>query len=163
MDILGFDIETVPEHKDAWSDLKDAYVQSRLARYDGDSPTTESIKIQSINPYVGKIICIGVYEESMRYPHGQATEFVEDGFNDEKTLLSNFWDYISGFKGVFVSFNGLSFDVPFIRARSWHHKIPMRSLRFLQLRRFSTDPHFDVMRIFSNWEMPKAAHIVGIL
>jgi len=36
-----------------------------------------------------------------------------------------------------------------------HHGLTPANQRFTNLRRFSSDPHFDVMMIYYNWDMQK--------
>ncbi|MBK6406948.1 MAG: ribonuclease H-like domain-containing protein [Holophagales bacterium] len=65
---------------------------------------------------------------------------------DEKTLLSGFWDTASKFDRL-VSFNGRSFDGPFLSVRSAIHGVaPSRSLAGY---RYSVESHVDLMEILT--------------
>ena len=59
---------------------------------------------------------------------------------------------LRGFKGVFVSYNGLDFDVPFILMRSIKYDIEPSNTDFTNTRRFSQYPHYDVMHWAASWD-----------
>ncbi|NVM57485.1 MAG: hypothetical protein HWN51_05135 [Desulfobacterales bacterium] len=50
-----------------------------------------------------------------------------------------------------MHYNGLGFDVPFLIIRAAVHGIAINSPRFQNQRRFSYDPHVDVMQFLSRW------------
>jgi DNA polymerase elongation subunit (family B) len=99
-----------------------------------------------LDPCTGRIICIGVYwlelERSRAYCQ-----------TDERELLANFWADIGQIRPHrFVTFNGKSFDFPYINIRSAINCVPIPRDIILDSRRFSTEHHFDVREILTNFE-----------
>lgn len=167
VNIISYDIETIPMSKDITSEIQKNLLEKRiesLKQYSGKDTIEENEinKLQATSPYFGEIVCIGIYEESPRYPNGHSAAVYQKKGISEKDILKQFWDHIEGFHGTFVSFNGLSFDAPFIRNRSWKYGIPLTNKNFIKLQRFSTYPHFDVMKIFSNWEIRNTIGLEGV-
>jgi len=70
--------------------------------------------------------------------------------NDERKVIEEFITYISKFSGVFVHYNGLDFDVPFILAKCALYGIDPPQ-RFCNLIRFRTNPHYDIMQVYTAW------------
>lgn len=77
---------------------------------------------------------------------------------DERALLLDFFSYIrepdSSNAVLYVHFNGLDFDIPFILQRAIKHNIQLSEFNlrnFLNLVRFRTKPHYDIMQIMSSW------------
>lgn len=151
---LTFDIETIPQQTIITTYQKEAIEKQTLAiaKRDGWDPLIipdDEIKkiremVMATNPYFGEIICIG-----MHHNMGAGSSIALTG--SEESILQNFWDKIKSFNGTFVSFNGLEFDVPFIIKRSMKHKILPTNNNFLDQRRYSKWPHFDVKAILGNW------------
>lgn len=54
--------------------------------------------------------------------HINITQYLATDLNDEKTMLHNFLSNLDN-QTIFVSFNGRSFDLPYIRGRAYHHGI----------------------------------------
>lgn len=54
--------------------------------------------------------------------HINVTQYLATGLNDEKPMIHNFLEDLNE-ETVFVSFNGRSFDLPYIRGRAYHHGI----------------------------------------
>lgn len=83
--------------------------------------------IDSLSPYKGRIISLGMYDLDRDlgsvYFVGSSTDesFQDDSFSyksrSEKELLEDFWESVKQYD-VLVSFNGRSFDVPFLYIRS---------------------------------------------
>jgi uncharacterized protein YprB with RNaseH-like and TPR domain len=70
----------------------------------------------------------------------------------ENRLLRKFWHDVVEFDvNTFITFNGLTFDIPFLLKRSWiNHVLPTRTI---DLRRYTTKGnHLDVRAILSNWD-----------
>jgi len=149
---ISFDIETVPQTE--LSTYQEEYFRKRLARE--VSFTNEDIdnkdvqrRIKAVNPFLGKIICIGTYCD-------RKDEFKAFYPQDEKELLKEFWTFICD-ETQFISFNGLDFDIPYIMIRSLHHNISPPRLRnqrhsFLVQTRYSQRPHYDVAKWAANWD-----------
>ena len=162
MSTLIFDIETVGEN---YNDL-DGTTQHMLTRwlkresYDNDEyeKAVEDIKNGlGFSPLTGSICAIGVLDSEKNkgvvyyQAPGQANTEIEE--NDitfkqfsEAEMLEHFWNGVAKYD-TFVSFNGRSFDVPYLMIRSAVHKIhPTKNLlsnRYLSLQRGAR--HVDLM------------------
>ena len=100
------------------------------------------------NPFFGEIVCIGIRQVN---DTGQFDERAIVG--TEKEILCEFWRILSKFqRGIFISYNGIAFDVPFILKRSMFHGLTPTNKLFLDKRRFSKFPHFDVKLVFSDFD-----------
>ncbi len=130
---LVFDIETIGEDFDAL----DATTQDSLTRwikresYDEDeyqAALTDVKQGLGFSPLTGSIVAIGVLD----CDRDKGVVYFQDGGKglkekteddivykpmDEKTMLEHFWDGSRAYD-EFVSFNGRTFDVPFLVARS---------------------------------------------
>lgn len=100
----------------------------------------------ALDPSTGSIVCIGVYwievERSRAYCLG-----------DEVELLSSFWSDLAQIRPTrFVTFNGKSFDFPYIIVRSAILGVPSPRNITLDTRRFATDRHFDVREALTNYD-----------
>lgn len=129
---LVIDIETVGE---LWSDLDDT-TQEVLVRWVTRSAKNEEDRIAGLrdvqeglgfSPLTGSIVAIGVYDLERREG---VVYYVADGdlkdvhhgdftlkTRTEKEMLEDFWDGAKNYD-TFVTFNGRSFDVPFLNLRS---------------------------------------------
>ena len=114
MEILTFDIETIPQSN--LSDIQEAELERKLNKFtSSDKDEYDGIRrrIMATSPYWGEIICIGVMKVT---DSGEYDTIAITG--DEKKILEKWWSIIKGHKGLFVHYNGLGFDVPFIIKRS---------------------------------------------
>jgi predicted PolB exonuclease-like 3'-5' exonuclease len=152
LDTLTYDIETVPQQQPL-TDIQQEELDRQLEKIYARSPEmTDEDKLKlrrqmmATNPYFGEIICIGLHKT------------VGDLFDstsltgDEYSILERFWKIIGQFKGIFISFNGLNFDIPFILKRSMKHGILPTNNDFLDMKRYSRKPHFDVKLIIGDWD-----------
>lgn len=159
---LVFDIETVGE---AW-DALDHATQENLSRwlressYDNDEYEREMKELKDglgFSPLTGSIVAIGVYdterEKGAVYfsaPHAKHKASEENGIKyeamEEKEMLEQFWK-IAAVCSEFVSFNGRSFDAPFLAIRSMVQGVkPTKDLlsnRYLSSQRGCA--HIDLM------------------
>lgn len=146
MERLTFDIETIPSTKKL-SPVLEASLNSRLIRelaYTKETDENEvKRRLQAVNPFYGEICVIG-FQQDNKDPVAL--------YGDEKEVLENFWELIQGFKGTFVTFNGLKFDVPYIIVRSEYHGLRPTNKNFLNKRRFFYYPHFDCYSVVTDWE-----------
>lgn len=145
--MLVYDIETVPFRDEEYSEIQKGYIQKKLSsavRRDPDVDLkAKEGEIKGTDPYLSRVVCIGLY-----YPmKGQSLALTND---DEKTILEAFWSNIAGYNGVFISYNGIRFDVPYIIRRSLHHGLKPTNLQFLQYTKYDPfPPHFDVFLAIS--------------
>lgn len=94
------------------------------------------------------IVCIGLLEFSDQLePRGAVAWF---GGN-ERELLRQFWTRLAQIKPMlFITHNGLGFDLPFIRKRSIIQQV--KPSMDINLAKFRTDPVYDTMAVWSNWD-----------
>jgi len=154
MKTVVFDIETVSF---PWLEL-DALQRERLTRWSEDHEDFLRRKEGgALSPYTGKVIVIAMlnpetergivwYEAAERREAKSEDGFFEYVGCDEPTMLREFWDKVAKFDR-FVTFNGRSFDAPFLSVRSAVHALsPSRNLLGY---RYSMDTHVDLMEILT--------------
>ena len=95
------------------------------------------------------IVCIGLLEFSDQMePRGAVAWYG----NNERELLRQFWSRLAQDKpSLFITHNGLGFDLPFIRKRSIIHQV--KPSMEINLAKFRSEPVYDTMAIWSNWDM----------
>lgn len=95
-----------------------------------------------------RIVCIGLilFSDAME-PQGSVSWY---GAN-EKELLRQFWVRIAQIRpSLLITHNGLGFDLPFIKKRSIINQV--KPTIDIPLAKFRTEPVYDTMAIWSNWE-----------
>ena len=142
--LLG--IESVALEKDSDEALADLFAhagfQERLKRED------DLYERSAFDATFSRIVCIGmlIFTESMA-PHGAVSWY---GRN-EPELLRQFWARLGEIRpSLFITHNGLSFDLPFLKKRSIIHQV--KPSMDINLARFRTDPVYDTMAVWSNWD-----------
>jgi len=130
MSRIIFDIETSGKDFDSL----DKSTQEYLLRW---AETEEDIKdvheSLSFYPLTGEIIAIGMLNPEtdkgavyFQSPETQRAPFEENGIRfesgPEKEILERFWNTVKSYKEI-ITFNGRSFDCPFILIRSAVHRI----------------------------------------
>jgi len=153
---IAFDIETLPiDDRDLTpmliEELRDKLEKNKEKKNieDENQLEMEKNKLKAVTPEFGQIICIGLKFEFGK--HEFEGVFLDD---DEEALLTEFWEFLGTVnpkRTQFVSFNGLSFDVPYIITRSAVHSVKPTIKSFLDLRRYQRFPHFDVCELLANW------------
>jgi hypothetical protein len=144
-----FDIETAGKDFDSL----EKPVQDYLLRWaDTEQEKTEVRESLSLLPLTGEIIAIGMLNPDT----GKGTvlfqnnsepvlPFEEDGLTyesgSEEEILRKFWNVIRSYDR-FITFNGRSFDCPFIMVRSAVHRI--KPLKELMPNRYA-DSHIDLL------------------
>ncbi|MCX6741458.1 MAG: ribonuclease H-like domain-containing protein [Candidatus Parcubacteria bacterium] len=167
MPTLIIDIETVGEDFDGL----DQTTQEVLTRWiKKDSRTEAEYKYALANlkaemgfsPLTGQIVAIGVLDVDknkgavyFQAPEEKLEDFEEDGIKfkalGEKEMLENFWRGVANYD-EFVTFNGRSFDLPFLLIRSAANQVhPSKNLmsnRYLNLQKFNAK-HVDLLEELS--------------
>ena len=166
MPTLIFDIETTGENFDSL-DKTSQGVLTRWLKKSSKSEEAYEVGLKNIkegmglSPWTGEIASVGVldYEKNKGAVYFQSTdkkqEFEEDDIKykslSEKEMLINFWQGVKGYNN-FVSFNGRSFDIPFLMIRSAINKIrPTKNLlsnRYLSYQSANAK-HIDLLDQFS--------------
>jgi DNA polymerase elongation subunit (family B) len=149
MSRIIFDIETVGKD----FETLDSPTQEYLLKYAGTEDEKEEIKERlSFYPLTGEIVAIGMLDPDTQKGKvffqnvgDPLLPFEEDGVlyetGSEKEILNKFWTVIKGYS-QFVTFNGRSFDCPFILIRSAVYKLKPR--RDLMPNRYG-DTHIDLL------------------
>ncbi len=184
MSRIIFDIETLGFPLDSF----DQETQTYLLKFaDNDEKIEEVKRNLNLHALTAQILCIALYNPDTKQGKVFFQSNKKENYlsNDamcqyisctEKELLQNFWDIISKYD-QFITFNGRSFDCPFIMLRSallgvqpTRNLIPYRydakihcdlleQLTFYQVtRRFSLDFYCKSFGI----ESPKAKGITGL-
>jgi len=139
---LIVDIETVGQETEQ--------IPSRAREILLNVPTDEDrqrvLENLGLDPCTGRIICIGVFWLELDKVRAYCQP-------DERELLANFWADLGQIRPQrFVTFNGKSFDFPYINIRSAIMGVPTPRDIQLDTRRFSTDRHFDVREVLTNYD-----------
>lgn len=108
----------------------------------------ESYQRSAFDGTFSRIVVIGllVFSDGME-PQESLAWYGEN----EAEMLRRFWGKIGELRpSLWVTHNGLGFDLPFLKKRSVIHQI--RPPFDLNLARFRTDPVYDTMAVWSNWD-----------
>lgn len=159
---LIFDIETIGENFDEL-DTPTQEVLTKWIRKDSESEDEYVKALEELksglgfSPLTGQIVAIGVldYDKNQGVVYFQAPgenfkEFQEENItfksSTEKEMLENFWKGAEKYN-EFITFNGRSFDAPFLAVRSAVHKIKttkdLMSNRYLNSQKFGAT-HIDL-------------------
>jgi len=155
MKTVVFDIETVSL---PWLEL-DPLQREKLTRYSEDHEDFLRRKSGgSLSPYTGKIVVIAMLNPEtgkgiVWYESGEepGSRTAEDGLFEyvgcpEREMLADFWVALSKFDR-FVTFNGRTFDAPFLSVRSAVHGLsPSKNLLGY---RYSVESHIDLLEILT--------------
>lgn len=150
---LIFDIETVGVEFDSLDEKS----QELLLRFAESPEDIEAVKEGlGFSPLTGEVVAIGILnpdtDRGAVYfnSQGKHKENIEEDAqyipcSDEKEILKNFWDVVSHYN-QFVTFNGRTFDCPYILVRSAIHKV--RPTKNLMPNRYY-DEHIDLLDRFT--------------
>ena len=95
-----------------------------------------------------RIVCIGLLEFSDQMEARSAVAWYGQ---NEQELLRLFWARLAQNRpSLFITHNGLGFDLPFLKKRSIIHQV--RPSIDINLAKFRTEPVYDTMAIWSNWD-----------
>jgi DNA polymerase elongation subunit (family B) len=136
MSRIIFDIETVGKD----FETLDKGTQEYLLRWTETEEDVQGVKDSlSFYPLTGEIVTIGMLNPDtgkgavyFQTPNDALLPFEEEGINfcsgDEKELIRKFWELVRGYEQI-ITFNGRTFDCPYIMIRSAVHRIkPTRDL-----------------------------------
>ena len=156
------DIETVQAPRDEWARIAGRQLTSgelTFAESGGDLFAVGEAEAQqrlddelyeksSFDGTFSKIVCIGLLEFTDNLePRGAISWY---GGN-EQALLRAFWSHLAQSRpSLFITHNGLNFDLPFIKKRSIIHQV--KPAMEINLAKFRAEPVYDTMAIWSNWD-----------
>lgn len=137
---LVFDIETIGEDFDSMDSVTKEALTKWIKREANTKEEYQAMLTEvkdglGFSPLTGEIVVIGVLDIEQdkgviyfQAPGKDLKEFEEGNFKykpmSEKEMLKKFWEGVGSYN-EFISFNGRSFDVPFIIARSGVNKVPI--------------------------------------
>lgn len=157
MACLVFDIETVSLPVEEFDEAQREFLfrdAERLSDETARAARREEIRHQmSLWPFTARVVCIAMLNaDTLR---GQvlflADDYEEDAeagpvefvpCMDEVELLTAFWDVARHYEEI-VTFNGRTFDVPFLYLRSALLNVPISRKDWLGSR-YATSPHCDL-------------------
>uniref|UniRef100_A0A7C3SMJ5 Predicted 3'-5' exonuclease PolB-like domain-containing protein n=1 Tax=Dictyoglomus turgidum TaxID=513050 RepID=A0A7C3SMJ5_9BACT len=149
MPFLVFDIETFPITHDKKLETLVRYKVRNVPEEEKE----EKIKSYCFHePQYSRVICIS-YLISI---DGENIAYKDTFFSreDEESLIRNFIsvveDFENTYRGVYVTYNGIDFDVPYLLYKCALYNINPPQ-RFCNLIRFRNNPHYDVMQVMTNW------------
>ena len=146
------DIETIQLPKEEWARLKgvtllQAHVEDLLAMGEVSEQDKEYDKACFDSTFC-QIICVGLILFSDNMEPQEATAWFG---SNEKELLRGFWERMAKVRpSLLITHNGLGFDLPFLRNRSIINQV--KPPFDINLAKFRTEPVFDTMSVWSNWE-----------
>lgn len=134
MSALILDIETAALPSKNFNKQTLKIIQDKLFKELEADSSKKPEDFFGLSPYTGQIVTIGTVDAdsgrgAVYYldPTGKADDKDENGiifrsYKTENELIEKFWDLSKNFT-VFVTFNGRTFDIPFLNIRSAIHKI----------------------------------------
>jgi len=157
---LVFDIETIGEEFDAL----DKVTQDTLTRWierESEGDSEYKLRLDDLkdglgfSPLTGQIVAVGVFDVDKekggvyyQSPGSKQPRFEENGVTfeamEEKDIVRKFWDVAREYD-VFVTFNGRTFDVPFLMVRSAINDV--RPSKDLMRGRYLYQQHADAIHI----------------
>jgi uncharacterized protein YprB with RNaseH-like and TPR domain len=160
---LVFDIETIGED---FQNLDKITQEVLLHRVKKEAKNKQELEIMlkrlknslGLSPLTGQVVAIGVLDLEQdkgvvyfQAPNSKQKKFSKNNFCfkplSEKSMLENFWAGAKQYQ-EFISYNGRSFDVPFLIARSAVKKVKitknLMSNRYINSQRFDAI-HLDLL------------------
>ena len=144
------DIETVQASKEDWARLAgvDLAEGENLLSAGEAAQQDKDYDKSSFDGTFSRIVCIGViaFSDSME-PQGAMAWYG----GQEKELLRRFWEWIGKNRpSLFITHNGLGFDLPFIKKRSVIQQVKLTME--ISLAKFRNEPVYDTLAVWSNWD-----------
>jgi predicted PolB exonuclease-like 3'-5' exonuclease len=147
---IVFDIETLGFPLESF----DQEVQSYLLRFaDTEEKIEELKKNLNLHPLTAQILCIALYNPDTQHGRVFFQSDTEDEYSSsdnavqftsgsEEEILRNFWEIIPKYD-QFITFNGRSFDCPFLLLRS--AILNVQPTRNLMPYRYDSEIHCDLL------------------
>lgn len=144
------DIETVQAPKEEWARLAGVELaEGRDLLSAGDAAQQDKdYDKSSFDGTFSRIVCIGLlaFSDAME-PQGATAWYG----GEEKALLRRFWEWIGKNRpSLYITHNGLGFDLPFIKKRSIIHQV--KPTAEISLAKFRAEPVYDTLAMWSNWD-----------
>jgi len=144
------DIETVQAPKEEWAKLASIELATSedLLEAGEAAQQEKDYERSSFDGTFSRIVCIGtiVFSDAME-PQGATAWYG----GREKELLQQFWAWMANARPtLFITHNGLGFDLPFLKKRSIIHQV--KPTVEISLAKYRTEPVYDTLAVWSNWE-----------
>lgn len=110
----------------------------------------ERIKTYSLSPLYGRVCAIGLAWEDAEGEAAQQS-LVSEPEGGEPDLLAEFWATATGAERL-ATWNGHTFDIPFLLIRSMIHDIDIPFDGRDLTRRYAQFPHYDVKQVLCGWD-----------
>jgi len=150
---IVLDIETIHCTKEEWARLKGIALLCEeespdlLAAGEAAEQDKEYEKSCFESTFC-QVVCIGGIILSDAFEPQEAVAWYG---SNERELLRQFWARIGQLRpSLFITHNGLGFDFPILRNRSIIQQV--KPSVDISLARYRTDPVFDTLAVWSNWE-----------
>jgi DNA polymerase elongation subunit (family B) len=156
------DIETVQAPRDEWARLvgkpstrdESTFEEEKYDLFAAGAAEEqrrvedESYAKSAFDGTFSRIVCIGLLEFSDQMEARSAVAWY--GVN-ERELLRQFWARLAQDRPtLYITHNGLGFDLPFIKKRSIINQV--KPSIEINLAKFRAEPVYDTMAIWSNWD-----------
>ena len=164
---LVFDIETVGYNFESLEESQQEFIlrysEKETRQEEREKLKLEAIRYLSLYPLTSKVVSIGMLNTETKntlvlFEGSEVKEWQseETGIrycsHTEEEMLTMFWEYVKKVDAV-ITFNGRSFDIPFLMLRSAIHKIkPSRN--FIK-KRYDNHSHIDLLDKFTYYGMTK--------
>ncbi|MCX8091352.1 MAG: ribonuclease H-like domain-containing protein [Verrucomicrobiae bacterium] len=159
---LAFDIETSALPLEQFDEVQREYLLREAERLADETARAarrdEVLRQLNLWPFTAQVVCIAMLnvdtqrgkvlflaEDYEPDEGGGPVEFVPCA--EESELLAMFWDLARHYDEI-VTFNGRTFDVPFLYLRSAILNVPITKKNWLGYR-FATEPHCDLAEQFT--------------
>jgi DNA polymerase elongation subunit (family B) len=148
------DIETIQVPKTEWARLKGISLVEQeqaedLMAASEASEVDKEYEKSCFDSTFCQIICIGLITFSDAMEPQEAIAWYG---GSERELLRQFWARIAQLRPIlFITHNGLGFDLPIIRNRSVINQV--KPSVEIPLARYRSEPVYDTLAVWSNWEM----------
>lgn len=150
MNRVVFDIETLGS---PFEDFDEAQQEYLMKAADTEEDRAEVIARLSLSPFTAQVVAVGMLNPDsglgkVFYQHpGGSSEKSADGLIEfmpgtEQEILTEFWKAVGRY-GQFITFNGRTFDCPFLMLRS--AILNVRPSRNLMPYRYSANEHCDLL------------------
>ncbi len=144
------DIETVQAPKEEWAKLVGAELvrEKDILNASDAEQQDKDYERSSFDGTFSRIVCIGTiaFSDAME-PQGATAWYG----GRERELLQQFWAWMANARpNLFITHNGLGFDLPFLKKRSIIHQV--KPTVEINLAKYRTEPVYDTLAIWSNWE-----------
>ena len=157
---LILDIETVPlaaamdapypkDDRNPPANYKSDEAIAKWRATDAQKWADERAKECSLNPRLGRVLCIGLaVSDTSGLFMAQEEAFEAD-------VLRSFWEAVAEADGQVVTWNG-SWDLRFILMRSLYHGLTPSvpgTVISAWFKKYTTAPHFDCKAVLLNWDV----------